>query len=258
MYHATGPNETDKLGRKVTHDITFARHTLNLTYLLGCAKQTWCLWCVNETDKGNIMTLAKPAWNDTVVNSKRRNNPRAAIITGTTFRYDLFKGPFTVGDALAIVPYTDTFHYAEVDFQTYLRVLKELNITRSSTGSIDELLQDNEESDWSTLMLQGSHSKQHALLSNVLGEPPLTPGYVTFDDFGADGDAATTGKYVSISCSEWDGLKRLSRIFRRICIVWIRHCQFLFHIDRIAKNSTTKAMPQFPIVVSTAVPTKRS
>jgi hypothetical protein len=24
-----------------------------------------------------------------------------------------------------------------------------------------------------------------------------------------DVDAATTGKYVSISCSEWDGLKRL-------------------------------------------------
>ncbi|KAB8229516.1 Ser/Thr protein phosphatase family protein [Aspergillus alliaceus] len=205
MYHATGPNETDKgkfdtpLGRKVTHDITFARHALNLTYVLGCAKQTWCLWCVNETDKGNIMTLAKPAWKDTVVNSKRRNNPRAAIITGTTFRYDLFKGPFTVGDALAVVPYTDTFYYAEVDFQTYLRVLTELKITRSSTGSTDEPLQDNEESDWDpTLMLQGSHSKQHALLSNVLGEPPLTPGYVTVDDFGAYGDDTNHTKFKSI------------------------------------------------------------
>jgi hypothetical protein len=81
-----------------------------------------------------------------------------------------------------------------------------------------------------------------------------------------DVDAATTGKYVSISCSKWDGLKRfpefsviLYRMDSSLSLFFLYFFFFFFfsRIDRIAKNSTTKAMPQFPVVISTAVSTKR-
>ncbi|KAF7590867.1 hypothetical protein BBP40_002281 [Aspergillus hancockii] len=201
MYHAVGPNESNTakfdtpLGRKVTRDIDFARHALNLTYHLGCAKETWCLWC---TDKKNIMTLAKPAVLETVVNESLSNH-RAVIITGTSFRYDLFQGPFTLGDALAVVPFTDAYHYVELNFTMYQAVLQNLNVTRPSASSKGDIYNDNTGLDeYPPVVLPERNSKQDVLSLHARDEPDLTPGYTTKDDLGDEGDDTKHSPFIDI------------------------------------------------------------
>lgn len=186
MYHSVGPNETDTtkfdtpLGRKVSRDIDFASHALNLTFYLGCARETWCLWCDKSKHQRHIMELAKPAALETVVNERRRDKYRAVVVTGTSFRYDLFQGPFTVGDSLTVVPYTDTFHFVELDNKTYVDALKYLNITVSAVDvGGDEYS--------STVHPEEVHNQNVLSLHNP-DKPTLTPGYTTTDDFGTDGD----------------------------------------------------------------------
>lgn len=71
------------------------------------------------------MDLAKPTALETVVSESRRDKNRAVILTRTSFWYDLFQGPFTLGDALAVVPYTDQFYYVAVNYKTYRDVLND-------------------------------------------------------------------------------------------------------------------------------------
>ncbi|KAE8152740.1 Metallo-dependent phosphatase-like protein [Aspergillus avenaceus] len=219
MYHTVGPNENDTakfdtpLGRKVTRDIEFARHALNLTFHLGCAHETWCLWCDESEDKRNIMELAKPATLETVVNEKRRTNHRAVVVTGTTFRYDLFQGPFTVGDALTVVPYTDTYHFVELDYKTYSDLLKALHITVSpvEVGASEE--------------------------------PVLTPGYTTKDDFGEEGDDTKHSEFKAmgknlptVAVQSWDTLPVLDTEFKLDLVV-------THHTEKKVRNYLKKKDP---------------
>ncbi|KAF9887178.1 hypothetical protein FE257_010432 [Aspergillus nanangensis] len=191
VYHAVGTTEPDvpdgfdtPLGRKVSDDIWKTRRDMNLTTVLGCAPRSSYLWVCPEGSAGNIFTLAKEALGETV---RRGNspNPRVIIMNGGSFRYDLYKGPFTVGNALAISPYKNTFSYIpDVPGNIALSVLDCLLeptkniVTTKHTEDIEPLpiadIQQNSRQ-------QVLHAR-HMSIPQDHREP--NPGHVTIDDFG--------------------------------------------------------------------------
>lgn len=98
-YHAAGSQDRTfetYSGRKVTHEITEARKTLNLTTLYGCAPKTYCQYCKPFGADGNIFNLLETALGLTVVNKERADIPRIIIINTGSTRFDLVQGPFTL------------------------------------------------------------------------------------------------------------------------------------------------------------------
>lgn len=83
-------------GTKVSHEITDARKTLNLTTLYGCAPKTYCQYCKPYGADGNIYSLLETALGLIVINQERANIPRIIIINTGTIRFDLVQGPFTL------------------------------------------------------------------------------------------------------------------------------------------------------------------
>jgi 2',3'-cyclic-nucleotide 2'-phosphodiesterase (5'-nucleotidase family) len=117
-YHAIGAQDGDvpvdfdtPLGRKVSNDISKARKDLNLTTVLGCASRSYYLWVCPPGTPGNIYTLLKDALNETVKREPSSLNPRVILMNNGSIRYDLYQGNFTVGDALTILPFDDSFLY---------------------------------------------------------------------------------------------------------------------------------------------------
>lgn len=84
-----------KKGITITDDITTTRTNLNLSYLLGCAPQSWCATCAPFGSQNNIYTLLSQALAQTVVQPARSTVPRLIILNTGSVRYDLAMGPFT-------------------------------------------------------------------------------------------------------------------------------------------------------------------
>lgn len=98
-YHAVGSQDRtfDSFkGRIVSHEISDARKSLNLTNLYGCAPKTYCQYCKPYGADGNIFSLLETALGQTVINQKRASNPRIIIINTGSIRFDLVEGPFTL------------------------------------------------------------------------------------------------------------------------------------------------------------------
>lgn len=98
-YHALGSQDKtfdNHRGVKVTHQITEARKTLNLTTLYGCAPKTYCQYCKPFGADGNIYGLLETALGQIVINPERASTPRLIIINTGSVRFDLVEGPFTL------------------------------------------------------------------------------------------------------------------------------------------------------------------
>lgn len=98
-YHATGSQDRtfdSYRGKKVSHEITNARKTLNLTTLYGCAPKTYCQYCKPYGADGNIFGLLETALGLIVINQERADTPRIIIINTGSIRFDLVEGPFTL------------------------------------------------------------------------------------------------------------------------------------------------------------------
>ncbi|KAL3444345.1 Ser/Thr protein phosphatase family protein [Aspergillus insuetus] len=171
-YHAIGAQDGDvpvdfdtPLGRKVSDDITKARKDLNLTTVLGCASRSYYLWVCPRGTPGNIYTLLKDALNETVKREPSSINPR---------------GSFTVGDALTILPFNDSFLYIpNVNGTVALSALGCLLKPKSKkpAGTTVENIK--------FPLIDAGGSTQHTLHArrSFLPNNP-SPGHVTHDDFG--------------------------------------------------------------------------
>lgn len=98
-YHASGSQDRtfeNHRGISVTHEITSARKTLNLTTLYGCAPKTYCQYCKPYGADGNIFGLLETALGLTVINQERASIPRIITINTGSIRFDLVEGPFTL------------------------------------------------------------------------------------------------------------------------------------------------------------------
>lgn len=210
-YHATGSQDSTfdyHSGQRVTTEITQARKQLNLTALYGCAPETYCQSCKPFGADGNIFGLLETALAATVVNESRADIPRLIIINTGSIRFDLVKGPFTFDDSFIVSPFDDAFQFIpDVPYKLANQVLGILNAgpfqkrsvdVKSSNLSIRNFDFDTPfiPSDTCTSLdeddarYRSLRERSEPLTRNVRvrQSPALTPGYITTDDFGTDGD----------------------------------------------------------------------
>ncbi|XMA08171.1 hypothetical protein WAI453_000962 [Rhynchosporium graminicola] len=197
-YHATNSQASTfdyHSGLRVSSDITAARKKLNLTSLYGCAPETYCLSCKPFGAAGNIFNLIPLALGATVINASRSDVPRFIIINSGSIRFDLVKGPFTYDDSFIVSPFNDAFQYIpNVPYDMARKVLAGLNgaklqdkrdeslgLNYNSMPSMKDTCVDPTIgfiSSTTELKIRGITRRQSV----------ITPGYVTTDDFGSDGD----------------------------------------------------------------------
>ncbi|PYH92046.1 Ser/Thr protein phosphatase family protein [Aspergillus ellipticus CBS 707.79] len=189
-YHAigaTGPEVPSRfdtpLGLKTTDDVYNARVNLNLTQVLGCAPRTYYLFSEIFNCPGNIFPMVRLALNTTV---NRDNQPRLILMGTGSIRYDLYKGPFSVGDSYTVSPYDDAFFYLpNVPYSIAKQVLCKLNNDTSTSCETEDPVGPCKmsESFYSTRPNEGL-SQQEPLINNLHIKEEFNPGHVTADDFG--------------------------------------------------------------------------
>lgn len=194
-YHAVGSQDLKfdtKDGVRITDEITDWRSNLNLSYVYGCAPQTYCMDCKPFDTEGNIYSLLKTALAEVVVNETRADEPRLIILNTGAVRFDLVKGPFTYDDSFIVSPFTNTFQFIpDVPYSQASQVLGILNNGPPQKRSIDvdmHALSSDEvcvDPPYTTVVERREFLESR---SNVRRQVTLTPGYTTVDDFGEDGD----------------------------------------------------------------------
>ncbi|TKA79736.1 hypothetical protein B0A55_04370 [Friedmanniomyces simplex] len=201
-YHATGSQvgtfETSK-GLSVTSNITTTRHELNLTALYGCAPQTWCITCAPFLSNGSIYTVLTEALSATIINASRAEIPRIIILNTGSVRFDLIQGPFTYDDSFIVSPFTDAFQYIRgVPYALASQVLPILNSAPAEKRSLSA----RDFGFYNPSLPQQDACIDPPVLTSTLGgvqkhsqgrivrrqNTAASPGYVTTDDFGTDGD----------------------------------------------------------------------
>jgi hypothetical protein len=216
-YHAEGSQPFSKFdeskGVSVTHEITADRTKLNLTNLYGCAPQTYCQYCKPFGAEGNIFGLLQTALATVVVNETRKDIPRLIIINTGSVRFDLAKGPFTYDDSFIVSPFHDAFQYIpNVPYEQAKQVIGILNAgafqkkrdlsTSDFDFNFNPILADQDTciDPPITHNYEGltRRSKQGGRLIRRQSTTP-TPGYITKDDFGSDGDDTVHSKIPNYS-----------------------------------------------------------
>ncbi|KAI4201144.1 MAG: hypothetical protein LQ350_003459 [Teloschistes chrysophthalmus] len=216
-YHATGSQEGTfdyHSGQRVTTEITKDRKQLNLTALYGCAPETYCQSCKPFLAEGNIFKLLQTALAATVINSSRADIPRLIIINTGSIRFDLVEGPFTFDDSFIVSPFDDAFQFIpDVPYTLASQVIGTLNAGAFQKRSNDEEEEDRnlsprdfhfntplipsdactapDDNRGKPASIMRPRSSEPPLTTRNLRtrqSPPLTPGYVTTDDFGTTGD----------------------------------------------------------------------
>ncbi|CAD0011077.1 unnamed protein product [Aureobasidium pullulans] len=188
-YHAEGSQtkafDTTK-GLAVTENITATRKELNLTSIYGCAPQTWCLSCAPFMSEGSIYSLLATALSATIITEERASKPRL-IITNSV-----------------VSPFTDAFNYLpDVPYHLASQVLAALesgdypskrDLSTESFGftqmnpSLDSCIDPPVTRD--NLITKRSYPGGRI----IRRQTTTTPGYVTTDDFGSDGDDTVHSK----------------------------------------------------------------
>ena len=203
-YHAKGSQDFDKFGTPkgvaVTSEITKERARLNLTSLYGCAPETYCQYCKPYGTDGNIFKLLQTALSTVVVNETRKQNSRLIIINTGSIRFDLAKGPFTYDDSFIVSPFDDAFQFIpDVPYEQASKVIDILNAgsyqKKRDLGTtdfkFDTILADRDICIDPPLTHSYDgvtrRSRQGGHLIRRQSTAP-TPGYLTVDDFGNDGD----------------------------------------------------------------------
>ncbi|KAL8860061.1 MAG: hypothetical protein Q9178_003610 [Gyalolechia marmorata] len=211
-YHAVGSQDStfdSGRGQRVTKEITRARKQLNLTALYGCAPETYCQSCKPFLAGGNIFTLVQTALAATVINESRAEIPRVILANTGHIRFDLVKGPFTFDDSFIVSPFKNAFQFIpNVPYRIASQVLGILNAGPYQKRSWDPARRDLESGDFhfntpvipsDACTAPDDRAKQwqsrlgrrtEGLTRNPLHRraPAISPGYVTTDDFGSNGD----------------------------------------------------------------------
>lgn len=209
-YHAEGSQNKpfdSQQGKAVTATITGARNQLNITSVLGCAPQTWCIDCKPFGDAGNIYTLLQEVIATVISNETRADVPRLIFINTGTVRFDLVQGPFTYDDSFIVSPFTNTIRYIpDVPYEYASQVLDTMNAgPHQKKRSLDQdqltprslhfqpltpSLPDADSCIDPPISRSPLHARafQGGRLLRRQEVTTTTPGHITTDDFGDDGD----------------------------------------------------------------------
>ncbi|THW53964.1 calcineurin-like phosphoesterase, partial [Aureobasidium pullulans] len=224
-YHAEGSQtkafDTTK-GLAVSENITATRKELNLTSIYGCAPQTWCLSCAPFMSEGSIYSLLARALSATIITEERASKPRLIITNSGHIRFDLAEGAFDYDSSFSkqpyiptivnlpanyvtvVSPFTDAFNYLpDVPYHLASQVLAALesgdypskrDLSTESFGftqmnpSLDSCIDPPVTRD--NLITKRSYPGGRI----IRRQTTTTPGYVTTDDFGSDGDDTVHSK----------------------------------------------------------------
>ncbi|KAL1880429.1 hypothetical protein Plec18167_003833 [Paecilomyces lecythidis] len=199
-YHAVGSqnNKFDtQQGLEVTNEITQDRKDLNITYVLGCAPQTYCVTCKPFMDSGSVFSVLDKALREVIVNPDRADNPRLILINTGNVRFDLVQGPFTTDDSYMVTPFTNTFQYLpDVPYDQASRILAILNAGSYQKRSLEGVRYVSPVAMGPEACVDPPYvmaSKRDLLRPRTITrrrdtDSVVTGGYTTIDDFGNDGD----------------------------------------------------------------------
>ncbi|KAG4440478.1 hypothetical protein IFR05_004013 [Cadophora sp. M221] len=181
-------------GLRVSGAITDIRKSLNITYLFGCAPDTYCVSCQPIESPRSIYGLISTAVGDIVVKPSRSTTARYIIVNTGGVRFDLVKGPFTIDDSIIVAPFPNAFKYLpSVPYAMARTVLDSLNAQpgpakRDSAGlTWGAMPQLRDSCQDPTLDFISGHNGRRDL-GVTLRQRVVTPGYTTVDDFGTEGD----------------------------------------------------------------------
>lgn len=194
-YHAVGSQDLKfdtKDGVRITDDITNWRSTLNLSYVYGCAPETYCMDCKPFGSEGNIYKLLEAALAEVVVNETRADVPRLITLNTGSVRFDLVKGPFTHDDSYIVSPFPNAFQFIpDVPYSQASQVLQILNNGPHQKRATDADIRDLSSEEvcvdppYTTTVEKREYLESRSLARRQV---TLTPGLTTVDDFGTDGD----------------------------------------------------------------------
>ncbi|KAF9157729.1 hypothetical protein DFQ26_008415 [Actinomortierella ambigua] len=165
-------------GKDITKKITKARKALNLTNILGYSPQDYYLSRYPMTDDRSLLKLVANEVLPAVVDPKK-GKPGVVIINSGSQRFDVLKGPFTTDDTFVVSPFHNTFIYTTVKASLVKGIMEGLN-TAPFQKRADKLYLENLREN-----KKGGDQKDGKKPGKNY---PLTPGYVTKDDMGTDGD----------------------------------------------------------------------
>lgn len=201
MYYHTGRNETDFVtprGKLASHMIASARKALSLDRSYGCAPRDLWVNRAKYPSKESIFSwIQDEVFPDVVVNEKRKDKPRLAIMNTGGLRFDIFKGPFTRDSTYIVSPFVSGFNYVpDVPYEVASKVLGILN----SAGKV--LDAHGADTRFLTIPQQmfaagsahaagddeAADEDEPRLELRSVQEPDLMAGYTTKDDISSDGD----------------------------------------------------------------------
>lgn len=190
--------DTEK-GLAIKNELQNARNILNLDSVIGnVTKFNYYMDYVPLTNKNNIYNLLTNKVLPTLKpdsNLTETQEQRIIIINTGSVRYDLYKGPYTVDTHYIVSPFQNDWVMLTLPKSVALKIPPILNkrsyIFDSDAFSNSYLLPPHQRKmDYRTEFDENLKSK---VLENPLDEEwpmrsKLRKGYVTYDDFGHDGD----------------------------------------------------------------------
>ncbi|PFH55572.1 hypothetical protein XA68_18029 [Ophiocordyceps unilateralis] len=202
VYHSKREDKTfdHDSGRRLTGHITKVRDELRLGDVYGCAPQDWCAYCVpfDDVTKNVFPGVIYPAVAYAVVNTSRADRPR--IILGNTggIRFDVHKGPFTHDDSLIVSPFRNAFlSISDVPYAEASQLLQQLNRGLADKRHVAPLVAGL--GDHCTDPTLGYMDEMRGSRGIFRRQESVTPGYVTTDDWGDDGDDTEHSKIPSFT-----------------------------------------------------------
>lgn len=196
-------------GQAVSKEIAKMRSDLELDTPYGCVPRNFLTSRAEYPGPDNLFSLLVekilPNLIGTWVPVERSlNHPRYIIINTGSIRFDLFKGPYTLDTSYIISPFPNNWKYfPDVPLKFARKLLPELNklpyiFASAEDGTNDQadlqsvyeanILRAPEQRYLSYNSLQASSPQQPAVGDKLQHDQRLKPGYVTYDDYGDDGD----------------------------------------------------------------------
>lgn len=204
LHYHSGLNETTfptEHGQKVSKMIDRARTALQLDSQFGCAPQNLYMSRAKYPSNESIYSwIQDELFPDILVNKKRKDKSRIALMNSGGIRFDIFAGPFTRDSTYIISPFVSKFRYIpDVPYSIAKRVVGLLNSGAkilSDDGHLDtRFLGIPEQMFGRQVILEDDAADEPRLELRDMQVPPrnadepdLIGGYTTQDDIGKDGD----------------------------------------------------------------------
>lgn len=174
---------TTEKGAHISDVLKAVRQKLNLDAQLGYVSRTYYMSSKPMDSDENLYHLLT-AQVLPKLHSKSTNESvsRFVLINTGAVRYDLYEGPFTMDSEYIVLPFPNDWLFLELPLWLASRIAPYLNEgpTIASLGPPD--------SDSVQMESSAVESSLTGKKCPRVNEPFLTPGMITFDDYGCDGD----------------------------------------------------------------------